>query len=397
MLSQPLAQEIARETSEIIGFNVVVTDQDGIIIGSGDPTRVGTFHEASMDVIRTLAPATHGAEQAGRLTGVKPGVTLPLLLDGDVMGTVGITGAPRTVRRFGLMVRRQTEILLREAQVLRSQMVREKAVADLLRDLVHYDPDVVEAEVLVTAARELGFDLTSTRVAAVVEAEQPSDCPHSEVVRLLRTVFRDSQDVVGATGHARFVVLHRIPRNTPAQDTAAAALDLGARARKALHAHYGVDARIGIGDPASSVAGIHESCQGALTAVRLGSGLPSRVTARLHQGPDGRVHHISHFRLYELLSAAGHRARDTLLATVAGPLRRQDDWPALRETLIAWCETGFRLVQAAEALRIHRNTLVYRLEKIARITGRPTRHHQYYLALYLACLIDEMAPPADQG
>src|SRR5436305_2178779 len=101
VLTTGLAQEIAGETSGIIGFNVLITDRDGTVIGSGDRGRVGTFHEASVEVMRTLQPAAHGAEEARRLRGVRPGITLPIVLGGTALGTVGITGSPGRVRRFG--------------------------------------------------------------------------------------------------------------------------------------------------------------------------------------------------------------------------------------------------------------------------------------------------------
>src|ERR1041384_6261667 len=107
MLTPSLAQEIARETSEVSGFNVVITGQDGIVIGSGDPTRVGQFHEGSGEVGRTLAPRGPQAGGDRRLSGVPPGSTLPLMLDDEAVGTVGITGSPSVVRRFGLLVKNQ--------------------------------------------------------------------------------------------------------------------------------------------------------------------------------------------------------------------------------------------------------------------------------------------------
>jgi carbohydrate diacid regulator len=57
---------------------------------------------------------------------------------------------------------------------------------------------------------------------------------------------------------------------------------------------------------------------------------------------------------------------------------------------VAWCENGFNLVRAASALHVHRNTLVYRLAKIAELTGCEVRDHAAGLSLYLACLADEL-------
>ena len=68
-------------------------------------------------------------------------MTLPIVHDGVGVGTVGITGTPARVRRFGQVVKRQTEILLDEAVLLRSRMTRERVLENLLRDLLNYDPD----------------------------------------------------------------------------------------------------------------------------------------------------------------------------------------------------------------------------------------------------------------
>jgi carbohydrate diacid regulator len=78
------------------------------------------------------------------------------------------------------------------------------------------------------------------------------------------------------------------------------------------------------------------------------------------------------------------------VSLVAGPLVTQPDWPDLRATLIAWSESGFNLVRTAQALHIHRNTLIYRLEKVERLTGRPWRDHRSSLTLYLACLASQL-------
>ncbi|MGI5452351.1 PucR family transcriptional regulator [Streptomyces sp. CA-249302] len=87
----------------------------------------------------------------------------------------------------------------------------------------------------------------------------------------------------------------------------------------------------------------------------------------------------------------GQPARTRLLELTAAKLRAQPDWPALRDTITAWCENGFNLVRASAALHIHRNTVVYRMNKIEQITGRPLREHRTTMALYLACLADQLA------
>jgi len=396
MLSPSLAQEIAGDTSAVIGFNVLITDAEGTVIGSGDSSRVGSFHEASVEVIRTKEPATHNASQALQLRGVRPGVTLPLVTDGQAVGTVGITGTPAQVRRFGLLVKRQTEILLRESVMLRSRLLAERAAEKLLADIASYDPHVVEGEFLLFRAAELGFDLRLRRVAVAFEVTVPDagarrqGAPtrdmaliRSELLRTVREVFADPQDIVATTAPGWIGVLHRLPARRPLTSLVGDCR----RVTDVIAAQDGLAARAGIGEPASSVGDLHDSYQDACDALRLGA----RVAG------DSPVHLITDLRVHQVLAAVGQPARNRLLALTAADLRTQPDWPVLRDTITAWCESGFNLVRASAALHIHRNTVVYRMNKIEQITGRPLRDHRTTMALYLACLADQLGSGAPRA
>ena len=94
MLGQALAQQIANEITDVIGHNVLITDEAGIVVGSGDESRVGQFHEASVDVVRARRMMAHSSEDVRDLVGTLPGVTIPLIVDGEVVGTVGLSGSP---------------------------------------------------------------------------------------------------------------------------------------------------------------------------------------------------------------------------------------------------------------------------------------------------------------
>lgn len=398
VLTPSLAQEIAGDTSDIIGFNVLITDRDGTVIGSGEPTRVGTFHEASVQVIRSLQPATHSAAQARSLHGVRPGITLPIILDGTAVGTVGITGSPAQVRRFGLVVKRQTEILLQESVLLRSRLLRARAIDDLVRDIAHFDADIVDQELIVYRATELGYDLTLPRTAIVVNVAASSDTDtHPPVVqsdlsnsgestlrlallRTMRAVFPSPADIVAAMPSDRFVALHRTAagRSADGHDD-----DLGTLCHTVIDRisrRLGLQATVGIGTTGATVAQLHAAYEDASVAQRLGS--------RLNGWPS--VNTIGDIRIHQLLAGVGQRSRSRFVEVVAAPLHGHKDWPILRQTMIAWCENGFNLIHAAAALHVHRNTLVYRLNKIAQLTGAPVRDHRATLALYLACLADQL-------
>jgi carbohydrate diacid regulator len=393
-LTPTLAQEIAGDTSEIIGFNVLITDRDGNVIGSGDRSRVGSFHEASVEVVRTIQPATHDAVQARKLRGVRPGITLPIVLGQTALGTVGITGSPAQVRRFGLVVKRQTEILLQESVVLRSRLLRERALEDIVRDIAYFDAEVVEPELIAYRAGELGYDLRVPRVVVVVDLiappgrDQPAGADESTarlaLLHTLRTTFAPAQDVVAAMPSDRFVALHRVASTRRTDDQTDALQALCRKVVDQLDRRHGLTAAIGTGAVATTVSQLHDSYQDASIALRLGATLTTRGE------PAPKITSIDDMRIHQLVATAGSRPRVRLVEALTTELRAQPDWHAMRATIVAWCETGFNLVQAATVLHIHRNTLVYRLNKIAQLTGRSTRDHRATLALYLACLADQL-------
>ena len=92
----------------------------------------------------------------------------------------------------------------------------------------------------------------------------------------------------------------------------------------------------------------------------------------------------------QLLDSASTAARTRFTQSqLDAAVRERTTSPHLRETLVAWCECGFNLVTTAQRLAIHRNTVIYRLDKISRLTARDVREPGVAIALYLACLIDD--------
>jgi carbohydrate diacid regulator len=372
VLTPQLAAEIADETTRILGHNVLITDQNAQVIGSGDVSRVGTIHEASVAVVDSGVAASHNAAEAAALIGVRPGITMPIVLDGAVIGTVGITGSPAEVARLGRLVQRQTEILLRESMFQRSRLLRENRLTQLVRDIVEFDPRILDEQIIHATGVELAYDLGQQRVAVLFEV-QPGPESYPSSVRAIGEVFNARTDIVAELAAGRYVVLHH-----PSPDDAE---DLRSRAHRAaalLRERHGVIVHIGIGETGSGTAALAASCTDAKDALRL---------ARDSHGIE--IREISHARVRQLLESASTAARTRFTRSQLELLSRENDFSALKQTLIAWCESGFNLVTTAQRLAIHRNTVIYRLDKISRLTARDVRVPRVAIALYLACLIDD--------
>jgi carbohydrate diacid regulator len=373
---------------------VLVTDHEGRVIGSADPGRVGQLHEASVEVVRRRVGAAHDARAAGRLVGVKPGVTLPLFVGREIVGTVGITGDPTVVRSFGEIVRRQTEIMLRQTMLLRQELLRERALEQLVQDIASYDLSSVDADLLHTQAEELGLRIDTPR-AAVAIAVAPATAAAGttggtrdtdrqslrlHLIRVVRERFTGGLDIIAAVGADAVVVLADLAsRGGPTP--AVSRLEFACReAVREIAQRFDTEAWAGIGTPADGLAQLPRSYHDAWSALRLGRRI----------APERRLHHAHDFRIWELLVEVSPRQRQAYRDALLEKLTAERSWPELRRTIVAWLEQGFRAVDTADALRIHRNTLQYRLDRISAILGEDIRSPHTALSVYLACLMEDL-------
>lgn len=133
--------------------------------------------------------------------------------------------------------------------------------------------------------------------------------------------------------------------------------------------------RFALGRPGLDIAGFRRSHGEARDAHRVAVTGHSREVVTLY----------SEVELVALLSADLERARSFVkeqLGPLASPVEAMQE---LRCTLLAYLQAEHSLVSTARDLKLHRNTVVYRLRRIEAVLGRPLSHRclETYAALEL--------------
>lgn len=164
-ISKSLARQIAQEMMSVVPYNINVMDENGIIVGSGDPRRVGTLHEGARIAIQS--------EQVFEVyedgSGMKPGVNEPIIIEGKVIGVVGITGHPDVVRPFSKLVR-VTTILLIEQEARNKQEQDERVKRVKFYHELSYRKEAYDHEFLERAG-SYGLDLKKKCWSILVDGE----------------------------------------------------------------------------------------------------------------------------------------------------------------------------------------------------------------------------------
>ncbi|MDF7651349.1 CdaR family transcriptional regulator [Erwiniaceae bacterium L1_54_3] len=380
-LDARLAQDIVARTMQIIDSNVNVMDARGRIIGSGDRERIGELHEGALLVLSQGRVVDIDEAVAKHLHGVRPGINLPLRIDGEIVGVIGLTGQPAALRHYGELVCMTAEMMLEQARLLhmlaQDSRLREELVLNLIRS------DTL-SPALSEWAQRLGIDLNQPRVVAVVEVDSGQlgvDSAMSELQQLqtlLTTPERDN--LIAIVSLTEMVVLKPALNAHGRYDQD----DHRRRVDQLLHRMKEsgqVRMRIALGNFFTGPGSIARSYRTARTTMMVGK----------QRMPEQRSFFYQDLVLPVLLDSLRGGWQANELARPLAKLKANDNNGLLRRTLVAWFSHNVQPSATARALFIHRNTLEYRLNRISELTGLDLGNFDDRLLLYVALQLDEQS------
>jgi purine catabolism regulator len=143
----------------------------------------------------------------------------------------------------------------------------------------------------------------------------------------------------------------------------------------------------GISGPAATLSAWPEVYRQAVQAMRLGE--------RLHLDT---IVEFNSLDIYQLLAELeGFPATLRFCEKIIGPLVEYDEGhrSSLVQTIDAYFNYRGTISQTSERLFVHRNTLLYRLERIQEVTGQNLENPDERLALHLALKFWQLRPEAD--
>ncbi|CUU23034.1 CdaR family transcriptional regulator [Duffyella gerundensis] len=380
-LDARLAQEIVARTMKIIDSNVNVMDARGRIIGSGDRERIGELHEGALLALSQARVVDIDDAVAKHLHGVRPGINLPLRIDGDIVGVIGLTGDPATLRHYGELVCMTAEMMLEQARLLhmlaQDSRLREELVLNLIRS------DTL-SPALIEWAQRLGIDLNQPRVVAVVEVDSGQlgvDSAMSELQQLQTLLTTPERDNLIAIVSLTEMVVLKPALNAHGrydQDEHRRRVDqLLLRMKESGHLRM----RIALGNYFTGPGSIARSYRTARTTLMVGK----------QRMPDSRSYFYQDLVLPVLLDSLRGGWQANELSRPLARLKSMDSNGLLRRTLVAWFSHNVQPSLTAKALFIHRNTLEYRLNRISELTGLDLSSFDDRLLLYVALQLDEQA------
>lgn len=382
-LLEDLAQEFAESTARIVGYDVVLTDTTGRIIGSSRKERLGDWLIEAPEVVRSRERCVVTPEDAEKVSHTKPGVSYPLMDSwGSVLGTVAITGRPEDVVPFAPLVKTYAELFLRERTHIRESLSLEADLQGVFRALMSEDFSPAVVSWLARKTRLIGIDTGLHHVGVALKTHRPEAVAlPSEasgavqtwfVLQTVRERLSGGKDFAVSLDNERYgLILSR--EGSGGKGWREAVSERVASIRSSLEA-LGLKTLVVAGDPGKGLESMGRSLREAFGILEV---------AETRDRKEG-LFWVEENRLELLLLALSLDERVNFVEEELGRLRKLSYGRELEVTLKAWLESGFSYRKTAQALNIHRNTLHYRLDKVKEVLGRDPRNPRDMVALYLA-------------
>jgi len=383
-----VAAVLAERAAELLRAAVVIRDEAGAVVARGEPET-------------GYAPRPPGGADP-------PPLHLPLELDGR-RGEVIVSDPAGDEAIPPRLAEALIELMVGQVAVVdrlpNQHQLKNKLISDLLRGAIGDEAAVVRD------AKLLGMDLSTPRAVVIIDARdyilgsaRREEAFEAEVRRRSELVigsivsfFHLPDDTICAyIGDGEVVVLKASnTRNLASwldggevadQDTPSwTNLTALKRAAQALLSRLRADTRatinVGIGRYHPGVRGLARSYEDALAALSLG---------RRFQGPN-KVHCLDALGVAAFVGVADEQTKVELATFLLSPL---DHEPELLGTLQAFFEADCCPSASASRLAIHRNTLTYRFDKIASLTGLDPRKFDEAVQIRLALVLRSLRAEA---
>ena len=393
MLNSAIAQSIVDITMSVLHVNVNIMDVNGTVIAAGDKSRIGTFHCAAAEVIATGQKKAVSAQEAATMDNVEPGATYPIVYKGEVIGALGMTGAPEYVDKFvelgalyALLFIEQEDM---KQRVFQEQRVRESILLDLFTGRCLTDADFFLQRL---AGLNYRLDKAHRVIAVRLEAlEHQTDMILCQQIKDRLTDLLAGKRICGAPPIGCFVQ-SQLALLAPVQNKPCAPERFAAEVKElydCLRQATGNQVLI-------AIDGICESWTDIPAAFAQAKGT-LEIACRYNQ-KDGVIRSDDYLTEYTLLHIPAQE-RQRFTSTVLGKLctgkPRQRE--LLLQTLRTYFQNDMNAQKTAEELFIHRNTLNMRLNKLREWYGLSPQRFQDAFNLRMAIILMDLEEKADQA
>lgn len=350
-MSNRLFQTIIHQMKDNIDKTIGVIDENGIIVACSDLVRVG---EERRDILEGISYSTEEYVSGGytyKIVGSHAKIEYVIMVEGDDKSASDIAG------------------------ILSISLANIKTLYDEKYDKSSFIKNIILDNILPSdiyiKAKELHFNNDTSRAVFFVRF---SDATEIMPYDILQNMFPEkNKDFVINVGETDIVVIKEVRANCDAKELEKVANSIV----DTISSDFFIKVTIGIGSVAESIRDLARSFKESQIAIEVGKVFDTEKNIINYESLGiGRL-------IYQLPTTLCEMFLQEVFKK--GSLESLD-----RETLMTiqcFFENNLNVSETSRKLFVHRNTLVYRLEKIKKITGLDLREFEHAITFKVALMV----------
>ncbi|GMA08459.1 CdaR family transcriptional regulator [Tetragenococcus halophilus subsp. flandriensis] len=358
-ISHSIAQEIVQQMKNVLSQEINFMNSKSIIIASTDPSRIGNFHAGSKKAIENQFPIV--IENNKQYSGSKKGINVPINFGEKVIGVIGITGEKEKVIKYGEILKKMTEILIREDFIKDDILQRRRRSRQIIEKLLTSNSNSYFSENF----EHFSYDYSIPHVSIVGQFTELTNFHYKEIYRIL------DQEFVAAPEYKYIILNNRIYLFVQLSNYKTIKHSIELLANKITYS-IGDTCCFGIGP-------ISHSEEEAKESFHLASETLNWNLLYFKQS----LFEYNDMDIGILLSNLTNKTKLTFNTKILNNVPKSE-YQELKKVLLTYGEMNKSLSKSAEKLFIHKNSLQYKLNKLLKYTGYNPKILNDYVILFLA-------------
>ncbi|MBR4868286.1 MAG: helix-turn-helix domain-containing protein [Clostridia bacterium] len=352
-MSNRLFQGIVQQMSESIDRVIGVIDDSAAIVACSDPSRIGeTLDVDFLELTHAEEPIVHGTF------------------------TCKAFGAEQ-YREFAVLVEGTDSQAEKYASLLEVSMASIKQFYDEKNDRANFIKNVILDNILpgdiYLKARELRFNTDNARAVLLIRITRPNDV---SVYEIIQNLFPEkNKDFVININETDVALVKEVNPDIETKDLEKLARSLVDTLAGEFYTH----AIVGIGSIVTGIKDLAKSFKDAHVALEVGKVFDNEKT----------IVSCDNLGIARLI----YQLPTTLCETFLKEVFKRDSIESLDyETLFTiqrFFDNNLNVSETSRKLFVHRNTLVYRLEKIKKLTGLDLREFEHAIVFKIALMVNK--------
>ncbi len=369
-LSPAIAKDIIITFKGSLDCSLDFYNSEGKSVGSSSEKTQNEFKEWATNTIKT-GKETIINSSTNRLGHPKMKVIFPLSIDGLIVGAVGISGKSQHMVSYISLVKKMAEGLIKSHLLDMQSQLTTEARQSLIYNLIFHKSNQMDTP-LTQQASTIGINLSKLRTAILmningIEESESFAKDKTKILAIITSLVSGSPDYLTAyVGESNFVVFYPIQPQEDIPFRRKLFTRICNNIKHSLRNHFSSQITIGVGSIVHTSTILRNSFNESLEA----------MSVAINSDNNDKFHFWDDLGLDLILNNISNNIAHNYVTGIVGAQKQAVTallGSDLLHTLEVFFECNLNISETARSLFVHRNTLLYRLDKTYKLTKRDPR------------------------